>query len=314
MSARSRVVSLLPGASDWLAAVGAADLVVGRTHLCDAPDVAHATVVTRPAAELGTTAPEIDDAVRRAVQDGLSPFALDLDALRALQPDLVVTQTVCGVCAPPLSDVERALNTLASADVELVDVAPATYKDVLDAALDLGRRVGRLPDAMRVVAGGEARLRALADRVGGRRQLAAAPRVVCVEWVEPVFTAGHWTPDLVEHAGGVPVLSEAGARSGEVTWGAIANADPDVLVVAACGRSVAESVADLEACAPSWRDVGAVRAGRAFVLDGDRLFNRPGPSLVRSAEVLAWATWGEASGVDPLPTEASPFPAVPVSA
>ena len=310
MSRPPRVVSLLPGASDWLAAFGAADLVVGRTHLCDAPEVASTPVVTRPAVELGTAAPEIDDAVRRAVQDGLSPFALDLDALRSLRPDLVVTQAVCGVCAPPLADVEKALDTLAGGDVELVNFAPGTYKQVLDAALDLGRRVGRLPDAMRVVADGEARLRRLADRVGGRRQLGAAPRVVCVEWVEPVFTAGHWTPDLVEHAGGVPVLSEAGARSGEVTWGAIADADPDVLVVAACGRSVAASVADLEACAPRWRDLRAAREGCAVVLEGDLLFNRPGPSLVRSSEVMAWAIWGEASGITPRPEEAAVVPAV----
>ena len=305
-----RVVSLLPGASDWLAAFGAADLVVGRTHLCDAPQLARAAVVTRPAAELGTTASEIDAAVRRAVVDGLSPFALDLDALRRLQPDLVVTQTTCGVCAPPLADVERALRALAGADVELVDVAPATYKDVLDAALDLGRRVGRLPDAMRVVADGEARLRALADRVGGRRQ-PGGPRVACVEWVEPLFAAGHWTPDLVAHAGGTPVMSTPGARSETSSWQAIGDADPDVVVVAACGRSVADSLADLRACAPSWRELRAVREGRALVLEGDRLFNRPGPSLVRSAEVLAWAIWGEASGVAPRPGEAAPFPAVP---
>ena len=302
-----RVVSLLPGATDWLAAFGAAGLVVGRTHLCDAPGVAGARVLTALPAGLGDTAPAIDASVRRSVEDGLSPFALDLDALRALRPDLVVTQSTCGVCAPPLRDVAAALAGPTGPGPDVLDFAPATLKQVLDAALDLGRRSGVLGDAMRTVADGERRLRTLADRVGGRRGARARPTVACVEWVDPPMTAGHWTPDLVEHAGARPVLSASGARSRTARWSEVAEADPDVLVVAACGRGVEASLADLAACEPEWSALRAVATGRAFVLDGDRLFNRPGPSTVRSAEVLASVVWGEAAGIVAGRDEAAPF-------
>lgn len=310
--AERRIVSLLPATTDWLVAFGAEDLLVGHTHLCDAPGLASSRVVTRPRGELGDTGPEIDAAIREAVQAGLSPFALDLDALRDLQPDLIVTQTVCGVCAPPLLEVTDALATFTDASPELFDFAPSTHKQVLDAALELASRIGRFREAMTIVAEGEQRLRTLADRVGGR-QLEDGPTVVCIEWVEPPMTAGHWTPDLVEHAGGRPLLSVAGERSRAVTWEEVAEADPDVLVVAACGRSVAQSLVDLSTCTSSWRSLRAVEAGRAYVLEGDRLFNRPGPALARSAEVLAWTLGGDASGVTVRADEAALFPDVSVS-
>lgn len=312
MSVAPRIISLLPAVTDWLVAFGATHQLVGRTHLCDAPEAAAARVVTRSTRALGDTASEIDEAIQEAVQSGLSPFALDLDALQDLQPDLVITQTVCGVCAPPLSEVTHALASLTGSAPEIIDFAPSTHKQVLDASLTLANRIGRFEAAMRVVAESEQQLRELANRVGGRRQLEAGPTVVCIEWVEPPMTAGHWTPDLVEHAGGRPLLSEAGERSQYTTWEAVAEADPDVLVVAACGRTVDKSEADLRACDSSWRSLRAVRTGRAVVLDGDHLFNRPGPSLTRSAEVMAWALWGKASGVSVLSTEAASFPDVSV--
>ena len=309
-----RIVSLLPAVTDWLVAFGATDLLVGRTHLCDAPEATSSRSVTSSTIDVGETALEIDGAIRQAVQSGLSPFTLDLDALRDLQPDLIITQTVCGVCAPPLSDVTDALAMLAGSTPEIVDFAPGTHKQVLDEALGLANRIGRLDAAMRGIAKSEQRLLELASRLDCSRSLNAAPTVVCIEWVEPPMTAGHWTPDLVEHARGRPLLSNAGERSQYVSWEAVAEADPDVLVIAACGRSVSQSVADLSRCVSSWRSLRAVHAGRAFVLDGDRLFNRPGPSLTRSAEVLAWALWGAASEVSVDMDEAIPFPRVSVVA
>ena len=163
---------------------------------------------------------------------------------------------------------------------------------------------------MPVVGQHETTLRELADRVDRRQP---EPTVVCIEWVEPPMTAAHWTPDLVEHAGGRPLLAAAGERSRYVSWGDVSAADPDVLVVAACGRSVAQSITDLQACEASWRSLRAVVDGRAFVLDGDHLFNRPGPLLARSVEVLTWALWGKASGVSVADHDAAPFPGVSAS-
>ena len=309
-----RIVSLLPATTDWLVAFGAERQLVGRTHLCDAPEAASSRVVTRARGDLGHAASDIDASIRQTIQAGLSPFELDLDALRDLQPDLLLTQTVCGVCAPPLSDVTEALAGLTHASPEIIDFAPGTHKQVLDAALALANRIGCFDAGMRVVAESEQRLRALADRVGRRRHPGEGPTVVCIEWVTPQMTAGHWTPDLVAHAGGRPRLSVAGERSRSITWDDVAEADPDVLVVAACGRSVQQSIVDLAACSSCWRGLRAVQAGRAVVLEGDHLFNRPGPSLTRSAEVMAWAIWGEASRISVSPHEALPFPQVSVPA
>lgn len=305
-----RVVSLLPAATDWLVAIGAERQLVGRTHLCDASEVAQVPVITKPHATLGTTVQEIDASVRGVIQVGLSPFVLDLDRLDDLRPDLIVTQTVCGVCAPSLSSLTAALAAWTGVTPGMFDFAPATHKQVLDAALELAARIGQIEAAMAVIAESEARLRTLAERIGGR-QRESGPTVVCMEWVDPPMTAGHWTPGLVEHAGGRPLLSVSGERSRYTSWAEVAEADPDVLVVSACGRSVPQSLADLTASASSWRSLRAVEAGRATVLDGNRLFNRPGPALTRSTEVMAWALWGDASGVEVHVDEAAPFPRVP---
>ncbi|MFN3595723.1 MAG: ABC transporter substrate-binding protein [Rubricoccaceae bacterium] len=306
-----RIVSLLPAATDWLCAFGAGAEIVGRSHACDAPAAAGARVLTAapgmpPAADGPPEA--IDKAVRRALAAGLSPFRVDAAALAALRPDLVVTQSLCGVCAPDRATLETALGAAlagaGSAPATLVDFAPSTLKQALDAALALGRAAGRLPEAMRVVAEGEARLRALAARLRLDRRAGTVagrpfPTLVCVEWVAPPMTAGHWTPDLALLAGGRALLAAPGARSAYVTWDEIAAADPDVLVVAACGRPLEASARDLAARAGAWSGLRAARAGRAFVADGDRLFNRPGPSLVEAAEVLAAALHPEAAPPPP---------------
>ncbi len=302
-----RVVSLLPAATDWLVAFGAADLVVGRSHACDAAEVAHVPVLTQPTVPTDGDSAAIDGAVRGTLGQGLSLYDLDLDVLRDLAPDLVVTQAQCAVCAVDLSTLERALADWTGAQPALFSMEPMTYKQVLDAALRLGRAVGRLPDAMRIVAEGETKLRALQERLGlGRTDDESRyPTVACIEWIEPLMTAGHWTPDLVRLAGGRAVCAEAGAPSRYVDWHTIVEADPDVLAVMACGLSVEVAQRDLHYLTdrPEWASLRAVRDGRLFVFDGDAYVNRPGPSLVRSVELLAAALHGDRAGIEAKPWE-----------
>ncbi len=300
-----RVVSLLPAATDWLVAFGVAEEVVGRSHACDAPEVAGAPVLTRATLSADGDSAAIDAAVR-GVLPGLSLYDVDLGALRDLAPDLIVTQAQCAVCAVDLPALERALAGWASRPA-LFSLEPVTYKQVLGAALRLGRGVGRLPEAMRVIAEGEARLRRLRDRLGVARadEESTYPAVACVEWIEPLMTAGHWTPDLARLAGGRAVCAEAGAPSRYVEWQRIADADPDVLAVMACGLSVEAARRDFHylTMRPGWSSLRAVRAGRVFAFDGDAYFNRPGPGLVRSAELLAAALHGARAGIEAEPWE-----------
>lgn len=300
-----RVVSLHPAATAWLAAFGAADLLVGRSHLCRAPGIEAVPVVSTLAADLPEEAAALDAAVRAAAAEGRSLYALDHAALARLRPDLVIVQAQCGVCAVSPADLSEALPP----GTEVLAQAPMTFKQALDAALELGRRVGRLREAMTVLGRYEARLQALRARLGARRDGSLdgrpPPRVAVVEWVAPPMTAGHWAPDVVRLAGGEPVGAEGGAPSRTTTWAALAEVDPDVLLVAACDRTVAQALADLEVVrgTTAWDDLRAVRAGRVAVLDGATYLNSPGPSLYRSVELVAAALHGPRAGVTVRPDE-----------
>lgn len=312
-----RIVSLLPAATDWLVAFGAADQLVGRSHACDAPAVQHLPVLTRPTVDSAADSAAIDRAVCDTLAAGLSMFDVDLDTLRSLQPDLVVTQAQCDVCAVPLATLDALLADATDGQPALFSFEPSTFKEVLETALRLGRATDSLPGAMRVIAESEARLRMLHERLGRRRDgtLAdrAVPTVACIEWLEPIMTAGHWAPDLVDLAGGRAVCAQAGARSRYVEWDVIRAADPDVIAVAACGFDLAATRRDLHLLTdrPDWADLRAVRSGRVVLFDGNVYFNRPSPSLYRTVELLAAALHPDRVGVEPEDGEMQYFAAIP---
>jgi iron complex transport system substrate-binding protein len=290
-----RVVSLLPAATEWVYALGAGASLVGRSHACDHPPAAAALpALTRPAVAAGTSA-SIDTAVRARLRQGLSLFDLDLEALRALAPNLVLTQAQCDVCAVSLTQLEEVLAAWTDARPRLFSMEPMTFKEVLDAALRLGRALGCDAEAMRFVAAAELRLQRLRDALGLRRDTdpAGLPTVACLEWLDPLMTAGHWMPDVVELAGGRAVLAEKGTPSAYVRWSDLCAADPDVLVVAPCGFTLDQTRAVLGAPAAGagWAQLTAVRAGRVYLFDGRAYFNRPGPRLYRSVELLAQALY-----------------------
>jgi len=305
-----RIVSLLPAATEWLCAFGAEDLIVGRSHECDFPPaVQDRPVVTRATFDDAGDSAAIDRAVRDTLWQGLSLYDVDLGALRELKPDLVVTQEQCEVCAVSLDGLEAALTDWTGGQPELFSLAPTTFKQVLDTALRLGREIGRTAEAMQFIAERERELRRLRERIGARRDGTVdgreAPSVVCIEWIEPLMTAGHWMPGLVELAGGRALLAEGGAPSPYVAWDDIVVADPDVLAVTACGFPVEQSLRDLGYLTerPEWSELRAVREGRVFVLDGNAYFNRPGPRLYRSVELLAAVLHPDRADVRPEPWE-----------
>ena len=303
-----RIVSLLPAATEWVCAFGGTDDLVGRSHECDTPsEVQDLPVVTEATFDSADDSAAIDDAVQEQLQEGLSLYEVDLERLRALEPDLIVTQAQCEVCAVSMPQLEEALADWSGREPEMVSMEPLRLKEILDEALQLGRAMGREEAAMKFIARQERRLKALRDRIGVDRRTdpETLPTVACIEWLEPLMTAGHWMPDVAEMAGGRAVLAEAGAPSQYVDWADLRAADPEVLAIIPCGFSLEETQRDLSYLTErdGWSELRAVRNGRTYLLDGSAYFNRPGPRLYRSIELLASALHPEALGAESLDIE-----------
>ncbi|MFJ7125606.1 cobalamin-binding protein [Streptomyces sp. NPDC098101] len=301
-----RIVSLLPAATDIVAELGLAADLVGRTHECDWPpeDVAGVPVVT--SAEFSSddlTSREISAAVGGAAHGGSSLYTLDAEALGALAPEVVLTQDLCDVCAVSYEAVSRAVRVL-DGGPRVLSLEPRTLDDVLDCLVTVGELLGVRERA-------ERRRANLLDRLAVVRRLTAGrtrPRVVAVEWLDPLWPAGHWVPEQIDAAGGEPLLAAPGEHTGPMAWEAVRAARPDVLLVLPCGFPPGRTLRERELLTslPGWEDLPAVRAGAVWVLDGPAHFNRPGPRVVRGAEVLAHVLHGVRAG--PPVTEAEAFP------
>jgi len=281
-----RIVSLLPSATEILFAIGAGDGVVGVTHECDFPPDARTRVVLTSALLPGdaVTAGAIDRHVRASVHSGSSLYALDAERLAQLEPDLIVTQELCAVCAVSYEIVARAAKRLRG-DPRVVSLEPSSLEDVYATILFLGELSAHERGAAEVVAG--LRLREAVLRNTPRDE---SPRALILEWTDPPMSGGHWTPGLVELAGATPLLANPGANSQTLAWDAIAHADPDVVIVVPCGFDLAHAqraAAEL-ARNPVWNELRAVANDRAYVMDGNAYVNRPGPRLIDSADRFAW--------------------------
>jgi iron complex transport system substrate-binding protein len=282
-----RVVSLLPSATEMVAALGCGDRLVGRSHECDFPaGVERLPVCTRPRVKLSGSSADIDAAVRSAVKDAVAIYEVLEGPLSLLQPDVIVTQSQCEVCAVSLADVEACVAAWAGRPVQVVSLAAQTLAGVHD---DITRVAGVLgvPEAGRgVVDGMQARATKIAERVQG---LTARPGVACIEWTAPLMAAGNWVPELVTMAGGRDAFGKAGRHAPPLTWEALVGTDPEVIVFMPCGYGLERTVEEGEALAatPGWADLRAARAGRVYATDANSFFNRPGPRLAESLEIMA---------------------------
>ena len=300
-----RIVSLLPAATEWICEFGGAADLVGRSHECDyPPEIQDRPVVTAPTYDAEGDSAAIDDAVQSKVQEGLSLYEVDLERLRELEPDLIVTQDQCDVCAVSQTELEARLADWTGTEPTVFSLSPNTRKEVLDEALRLGRTMDRLDTAMQVLANYETGLKGLRTQIGVDRTTnpQSLPSVVCIEWLEPLMVAGHWMPDVVEMAGGRAVLGAAGEPTRRVEWAAVRETDPDVIACVPCGFTIDESRRDLHYLAQreGWNDLTAVQEGRVAVLDGNAYYNRPGARLYRAIEVLASVLYPDLS-LDPAP-------------
>ncbi len=275
-----RVVSLLPSATEIAYALGLEDQLVGVTFECDEPARARVDkAVVVGGRDTGAMSPgEIDAYVRAQVAAGEDLYTLHADALRGLDPDLVLTQDLCRVCALPAGRVEEALSYL-GCRAEVVSLDPHRLEEVLTSIAAVGRAAAVGARAEHLVTGLRGRLDAVDRAVADLPR----PRVAVVEWTDPPFAAGHWVPDLVTAAGGEPVGARAGTRSVETTWDAVRDSAPEVVVVAPCGFDLAAASRQAETVA------GELPGAAVWAIDANGLVVRPGPRLVDGVEALAWA-------------------------
>ncbi len=282
-----RIVSLLPSATEIVCALGLEAQLVGRSHECDYPRwVERLPVLTAPRFDPSGSSGEIDRRVRAIVSEALSVYRVDAERLRECAPDFIVTQSQCEVCAMSESDVEGAVAEWTGTHPRVISLQAGDLAGVWSdieragAALEVGGRAAEVAAALR-------------ERAGAIRERAVAagyrPGVACIEWIDPLMTAGNWTPEMVAIAGGRDLFGTPGEHSPAIAFDALCAMNPEIIVIAPCGFSIERSLADLPVLTHDarWKELEAVQSGRVFVADGNQYFNRPGPRLAESLEILA---------------------------
>ena len=281
-----RIVSLLPSSTEIVCALGLRERLVGVSHECDYPaDVVGLPALTEPKLDPHGTSGDIDLRVREIVQEGLSIYRLRTDALQELQPDVIVTQDQCEVCAVSLSDVESAVRSFLTLDVSVVSLRPGKLSDIWADIRNVAEAAGRQKNAEKLIWNLQGRLQKVKEKTRHMRR----PRVACLEWLNPLMVAGNWIPELVDIAGGEYGLVGAGAHTPPITWDVLAAYRPEVLVITPCGFPIPQSQLDLPQLMahPLWQTLPAVQKNRVYVADGNAYYNRPGPRIAESAEILA---------------------------
>lgn len=282
-----RIVSLLPSTTEIACALGFQQALVGRSHECDfPPGVEHLPILTEPKLDASATSARIDDRVKQLIGDGLSVYRVDAEKLRELRPTVILTQDHCQVCAASLRDVEEALTTWLGERPRVLSLNPNSLEEVWN-------DISRVASELGVEARGRDYVAELGERVAGIAEqtvrIRHRPSVACVEWIDPLMAAGNWVPELVTLAGGNSAFGEKGEHSAWLEWESLRAADPDVIALLPCGFDIERTRRELGPliAQPGWGNLRAVQAGRVFITDGNQYFNRPGPRLFESLEILA---------------------------
>jgi iron complex transport system substrate-binding protein len=260
---------------------------VGVSHECDyPPDILHRPRLTTPKINVHTDSRTIDQEVRALVRNGLGVYHIDIELLQALQPDLIVTQDQCDVCAVSYAEVLDATRQVLGGHVEVLSLHPRLLQDIWDDIRRVGEATGRMSQADILLDELFTRVKAL---LAESAMIKECPRVVLIEWIEPLILAGNWLPELIQIAGGTDALCKPGEHSPVVTWQTIQDYAPEVLAVIPCGYTLPQTLAEVPTLQrlPGWQDIPAVHQGQGYAVDGNAYFNRPGPRLVDSLEILA---------------------------
>jgi len=284
---QQKIISLLPSATEIVCALGLQDNLVGRSHECDFPEgVANLPVCTEANIPDGLSSAEIDAKVKEILSDALSVYTVKKEVIKSLAPDVIITQAQCEVCAVTLAEVEQALENYLDKPVQIISLQPNSLNDIL-------ADITTIAEALGATEAGEQLVEELDERVNIIRHklkfMENKPTVACIEWLEPFIISGNWVPELVSIAGGVPVLAKAGKHSPYVEWGEILAQDPEIIILMPCGFSIERTMREVYLLLQQqgFNDLKAVKNNRVYIADGNHYFNRPGPRIVDSLEILA---------------------------
>jgi iron complex transport system substrate-binding protein len=294
-----RIVSFLPSATETLYMLGAGGEVVGVTHECKFPVSARKKPrVIRPSFDPGRmTGRQIDSKIVELMRSGRDIYIVDEKVLKQASPDLIVAQGLCEVCSPFTKEISRAVSVLGGHPHILV-LDPHDLDDILVSIMDVAEKVGRVKEGAKLVASLQKRI----DAVRGMK-IKSRPRVMCIEWLDPLFTSGHWVPQMVEYAGGINGISIAGEPSRRMDIDEVMQFDPDIIVLMPCGFEISRILKELPVLAHNekWKSLRAVRTGSVFAVNANAFFSKPGPRTLTGLEILAKILHPEASRYIKIP-------------
>lgn len=282
-----RIISLLPAATEMICALGLEHQLVGRSHECDYPSsIVNLPVCSSAKFISGSNSAEIDKQVKEILSDSLSIYEVDSALIKQLSPDIIITQAQCEVCAVSLNDVELALKDLLEKECQIISLEPHGLDDIYREIQLLANQLGVPEAGVELLELSEERINIIRHKL---KFISERPSVACVEWLSPLMIAGNWTPEIVEIAGGTPVLTLAGKHSSYINFEDIVKANPDILVIMPCGFSIQRTLQEINLLIdlPGWTDLKAVQNQKIFVVDGNQYFNRSGPRITDSIEIMA---------------------------
>ncbi|HIB22019.1 MAG TPA: cobalamin-binding protein [Rhodospirillales bacterium] len=291
-----RVITMLPSATEIVCALGYRDAIVARSHECDYPNsIKQLPACTKSKIDTQKSSRDIDNQVKFIVEQGLSVYRVDGDLLKKLNPDVIVTQTQCEVCAASPKDLEDALSEWIGGRPKIVSLEPNGLTDVWTDIQNVANAIGEQQKGKELVKGLLNRMSLIEKKAAkfleGPKGEAPIdrPRIACIEWLDPLMAAGNWIPELVEMLRGENVFGAAGQHSPWIEWDTLCKEDPDVIVVMPCGYDISESRRNMPALSdrPEWSSLKAVKKGTVYIVDGNQYFNRPGPRLADSLEIMA---------------------------
>jgi len=281
-----RIISLIPSSTEIVCALGFENHLVGRSHECDyPPSVKRLPVCTEPKLDSNRTSLEIDQKVKEILENALSVYKIHLEKLEGLKPTLIVTQSQCEVCAVSLKDVEKAICNFVESKPKIVSLEPNTISDILDDILRVSSALNIAEYGNNFIKKLDKSMAVIKDRTQNLPKLSIA----CIEWIEPLMAAGNWVPELVEMAGGKNLFGIKGKHSSWIKWQDLVKKDPDIIVIMPCGFDIKKSKGEMSNLKKKkeWLNLKAVINQNVYVVDGNQYFNRPGPRIVESLEILA---------------------------
>lgn len=283
----SKIISLLPAATEIVFELGLGDNLVGRSHECNYPDeVKEVAICTTSLISDTLSSGEIDRKVKEILANALSIYGINKELIKRLQPDVVITQDQCKVCAVSLEEVQTALTDFLDKEASVISVQPTMLHDIFD-------NIREIANALDVASKGELLVENMEERIGiikhKLKYIENRPTVACIEWLDPLMISGNWIPEMVVTAGGMPVLAEPGEHSAYADWESIRAADADIMVLMPCGFAIERTIKEIGNLLqlPGFNELKAVKNNRFYIVDGNQYFNRPGPRIADSIEILA---------------------------